>query len=135
MQGLWQSGRRAAAARLHNELRPIHFINRGGFTSAVIQPAGLANHYKIVMFGKINFSLNLARDTFDDRASICACGHNHLFCLARDRIGRGRGPCELLRITQAFAPDGLMPAILNQTIAGNATKEITRRGMRLFTAR
>ncbi len=26
----------AAAARLHNELRPIHFINRGGFTSAAI---------------------------------------------------------------------------------------------------
>ena len=28
--------KRAAAARLHNELRPIHFINRGGFTSAAI---------------------------------------------------------------------------------------------------
>ena len=26
----------AAAARLHNGLRPIHFINRGGFTSAAI---------------------------------------------------------------------------------------------------
>ena len=26
--------KRAAAARLHNELRPIHFINHGGFTSA-----------------------------------------------------------------------------------------------------
>ena len=33
------------------------------------------------------------------------------------------------------APDGSMPAIWNQTIAGNATKEITRRGMRLFIAR
>ena len=28
--------KRAAAARLHNELRPIHFINRRGFTSAAI---------------------------------------------------------------------------------------------------
>ena len=53
-------------------------------------------------------------------------GHNHLFCLARDRIGRGCGPCELLRITQAFAPDDLMRAISNRAIAGNATSRTTR---------
>ena len=34
----------------------------------------------------------------------------------------------------SFAPDGSMLATLSQTIAGNATKEITGRGMRLFTA-
>jgi hypothetical protein len=45
----------AAAARLHNELRPIHFINRGGFTSAANGLQVSTKHYKIVMFSKINF--------------------------------------------------------------------------------
>jgi hypothetical protein len=46
---------RAAAARLHNELRPIHFINRGNFTSTAINLQVLINNYKIVMFSKRNF--------------------------------------------------------------------------------
>ena len=46
--------KRAAAARLHNELRPIHFTNHGGFTSAAINLQVQAKHYKIVMFSKIN---------------------------------------------------------------------------------
>jgi hypothetical protein len=47
--------KRAAAARLHNELRPIHFIKPRSFTSAIIS-LQVSNHYKIVMFGKLNFS-------------------------------------------------------------------------------
>jgi hypothetical protein len=38
-------------------LRPIHFINSGGFTSAGIS-LQVANHYKIVMFSKTNFQGN-----------------------------------------------------------------------------
>jgi hypothetical protein len=46
--------KREAAARLHNELRPIHFINHGSFTSAAINLQVQSKHYKIVMFSKIN---------------------------------------------------------------------------------
>ena len=45
-----------AAARLHNELRPIHFINRGGFTSAAIGLQVSTKHYKIVMLWQDKFS-------------------------------------------------------------------------------
>jgi hypothetical protein len=48
---LEQKGSRSS---LHNELRPIHFINRGN--SCGCQPLQVYSYYyKIVMLGKMNF--------------------------------------------------------------------------------